>query len=134
MIRAAVFGATGYTGLELIRLLARHPDVEIALISSETYAGSDISKLYPHLQGFIEKKLSLQSLSAVTEAGCDIVFFALPHGIPMTLMREVTETSLKVIDLSADFRLQRVDLFEKWYETRHHCPDILPSFVYGLPE
>jgi N-acetyl-gamma-glutamyl-phosphate reductase len=128
----SIIGATGYTGLELIRLLAGHPYVSIHSLTSSQYSGKNISDLYPHLCGICDKMLCDTSPEKVAEES-DIVFFCLPH---LESQKNVPKCigKTKIIDLSGDFRIQDTNMFQKYYKKTHTTPKLLPEFVYGLPE
>jgi N-acetyl-gamma-glutamyl-phosphate reductase len=132
MIRVAVVGAAGYTGIELVRLLLGHPDFEVAAVTSATDAGRGVEELYPALVGcgltFVEP-----DLAAITRAA-DIAFLAVPHTAALTLAPALVGAGLKVFDLSADFRLTDPSVYRAWYDTEHTAPELLASAVYGLPE
>ena len=132
MIRTAIVGGTGYTGVELIRLLSAHPQVELTAVSSRSLAGSAVSELYPALRGICD--LSFSEPDAIDYANLDLVFFATPHGVAQSMMAETLHKGVRVIDLSADFRLRDVPLWEKVYKTQHAAPDLVAEAVYGLPE
>jgi N-acetyl-gamma-glutamyl-phosphate reductase len=133
MIKAAIIGASGYTGAELIRLLAKREDVDIVLATSETYAGQKASSLYPDLTGPSDIVFAgYKEGGAVKNA--DIVFVALPHGKSMDTVASLRKTGVKVIDLSGDFRLPDVSAYEAWYGVKHTQTDLLPQAAYGLPE
>lgn len=131
-VKASIAGASGYTGVELVRLLARHPAVELATLTSETHAGRRISDVIPSLRSWAEYELA--ALSPDIADSCDILFLALPHTAAMASVPGFLERSCKVIDLSADFRLHDAKVFEQWYHTPHQTPDCLGRAVYGLPE
>lgn len=135
MISAAIVGGTGYTGIELIRLLSSHPDVSIDLLTSRSEAGTRADEIFPSLRGITDivfSDLGDDTLAALQK--CDVVFFATPHGVAMQQAEALTQAGVKVIDLAADFRLQSLDSFEHWYQQSHACPELLKSAVYGLPE
>src|SRR5438128_11159970 len=127
----SVLGATGYTGVELLRLLAQHPVVEIAYVSSEQYRGRRTSEVYPFLSGLVDETLGAPEPAAA--AAGDIVFTALPHGAAAPLARELLRRGRRVIDLSPDFRLRDAAVYARWYG-EHPAPELLPQAVYGLPE
>lgn len=131
-ILAGIVGGTGYTGVELMRLLARHPQVQVKVLTSRTEAGTRVDAMFPSLRGVTDLCFSDSTPDAL--AGCDVVFFATPHGVAMKQARELTEQGIKVIDLAADFRLKDTAVFEQWYGMPHACPDLLAESVYGLPE
>ena len=132
-VRVAVLGATGYTGVELLRLLARHPAAEISFISSEQYRGQRVSEVYPFLAGIVDGTLRAPEPAEVA-ASSDIVFLAVPHGTAAPIAGELLRRDRRVIDLSADFRLKDPALWARWYGHAHRAPDLLATAVYGLPE
>ena len=132
MIKVGIVGGTGYTGIELIRLLMLHPEVEIKAITSRTEAGKKLSQLAPNFipqEDLIFSPPTLDNLAA-----CDLVFFATPNGTAMQMVPDLLAAGIKVIDLAADFRIQDQALWEHWYQQDHACPELLPAAVYGLPE
>ncbi|UNU73484.1 N-acetyl-gamma-glutamyl-phosphate reductase [Moraxella nasovis] len=131
-IKVAIVGGTGYTGVELIRLLVNHPNAHIELLTSRSQAGRHISEIFPSLRGLVDVVFSDACIDELKR--CDVVFFATPHGVAMKDAVALTEHGVKVIDLAADFRLQDLAAFEKWYGMPHDCPNLLKSAVYGLPE
>lgn len=132
MIRVGIAGATGYTGVELIRLLVDHPEVEITVLTSQQYAGQKIQNVFPSLAGRID--LTCQPLLAdVLVAETDTVFTALPHQSAMEIIPDLLQAGLKVVDLSADYRLRDAAVYEQWYQA-HTSPELLTESVYGLPE
>ncbi len=132
MIKVGIIGGTGYTGVELLRLLARHPDASLALITSRGEAGKQVADLFPSLRGFVD--LAFSEPDPKKLGACDVVFSATPNGIAMQHARELLAAGTRLIDLAADFRLKDVRLFEKWYGMPHACPELLEEAVYGLPE
>lgn len=130
--RVSVIGAAGYTGGEVLRLLAGHPGVELALISSETYAGKQLSAAFPGF-GNIPLKFEKFDLSAVVERS-EVVILAQENGFAMQQAARLLEAGKKVIDLSADFRLRDQSLYPTWYKSSHASPELLSESVYGLPE
>ena len=135
MISAAIVGGTGYTGIELIRLLSAHPEVSIDLLTSRSEAGTRADEIFPSLRGISDIVFSdLGDETLATLEKCDVVFFATPHGVAMKQAEALTAAGVKVIDLAADFRLQSLTEFEHWYQQAHACPDLLKTAVYGLPE
>ena len=132
-IRVGVIGATGYTGSELLRLLLRHPQVELTVVTSRSEAGVALSDYWPNLRGECDLSFTAPSASELT-AACDLVFFATPHAVSMHMMRELMAMEVRVIDLSADFRLQDIPQWEAWYGEKHACPELIEQAVYGLPE
>ncbi len=132
MIKVGIVGGTGYTGVELLRLLARHPQVELRAITSRKEAGMPVADMFPNLRGRVKL-----AFSTPEEAGlerCDVVFFATPNGVAMQQTRALLDTGVKVIDLAADFRIKDVAEWQKWYKMEHACPDLVAEAVYGLPE
>lgn len=132
MLKVAIVGGTGYTGVELLRILSQHPQVNIHAITSRKEAGIAVAELFPSLRG----RVPLQFCDPA-EAGldkCDLVFFATPNGIAMQQARSLLDAGVRVIDLAADFRIKDVAVWEKWYGMPHACPDLVTEAVYGLPE
>ncbi|MDP2902028.1 MAG: N-acetyl-gamma-glutamyl-phosphate reductase [Methylovulum sp.] len=132
MVRAGIVGGTGYTGVELLRILAGHPEVDVAVVTSRTDAGLRVDALYPSLRKRIDAVFSLPDVE--TLAQCDVVFFATPNGTAMLMAETLLARGVKVIDLSADFRLQDAGEWRHWYGIEHACPDLIKKAVYGLPE
>jgi len=131
-VPVAVLGATGYTGVELLRLLARHPAVELAFLSSEQYRDRPAAEVYPFLAGIVDAPLRAPDPDAIA-AAADVVFTALPHGAAAPIVRELVRRKRRVLDISADFRLRDPAVYARWYGT-HAAPELLPEAVYGLPE
>lgn len=131
-IKVGIVGGTGYTGVELLRLLARHPHVQLQVITSRGEAGLPVADMFPSLRGVVALKFSDPATVDLTQ--CDVVFFATPHGVAMAQTPALVAAGVKVIDLAADFRLQDAAEFEKWYKLPHSCTDVLQQAVYGLPE
>lgn len=132
MIKIGIVGGTGYTGVELLRLLAEHPQADVRTITSRKDAGVMVAEMFPSLRGKYA-----HAFVDPTEAGlasCDVVFFATPHGVAMAQARGLLAAGVKIIDLAADFRLRDASVFEQWYGMPHACPDLLAESVYGLPE
>lgn len=132
MIKVGIVGGTGYTGVELLRLLSQHPDVQLQAITSRKEAGMPVADMYPSLRGRVALKFVTPDEAGL--ADCDVVFFATPHGVAMSQARELLAADVKIIDLAADFRLQNTAEFEKWYGMPHACPDLLAEAAYGLAE
>ncbi len=132
MIKAGVIGGTGYTGAELLRLLAVHPKVELKVITSRGDAGKKVADLFSNLRGHID--LAFVEPDVKQLAGCDVIFSATPNGVAMTHARELLATGVRLIDLAADFRLKDQATWERWYKMPHACPELLAEAVYGLPE
>jgi N-acetyl-gamma-glutamyl-phosphate reductase len=132
MIKAGIVGGTGYTGVELLRLLAQHPQVELKAITSRKEAGTPVSAMFASLRGRVELAFTEPSRDALRE--CDVVFFATPHGVCMQEARAVLDGGAKIVDLSADFRLQDLAEWERWYKMKHTAPELVREAVYGLCE
>ncbi len=132
MIKVGVVGGTGYTGVELLRLLAGHPQVELRVITSRSEAGLPVATMFPNLRGHVDLAFSMPDLSTLKT--CDLVFFATPNGTAMTMVPELLDAGVRVIDLAADFRIRDVDIWQHWYKMEHTCPDLIDKAVYGLPE
>lgn len=132
MIKVGIVGGTGYTGVELLRLLAAHPDVKLTAITSRKEDGMPVAEMFPSLRGRVPLAYSTPEKARLAE--CDVVFFATPHGVAMSQARELLAAGVKIIDLAADFRLKDTAVFEQWYGMPHACPDILAEAVYGLAE
>jgi N-acetyl-gamma-glutamyl-phosphate reductase len=132
MIKIGIVGGTGYTGVELLRLLAAHPLVALQVITSRADAGTPVSQMFPSLRGYVDLPFTHPDQAHLEQ--CDLVFFATPNGIAMKQVRLLLDAGVKVIDLAADFRLQDMQVWEKWYGMTHACPDLVEEAVYGLPE
>lgn len=132
MIKVGIIGGTGYTGAELLRLLTGHPNVEIAAVTSRSNQGELVSDIYPNLRGIVDVPFVTPELNNLS--GCDVVFFATPHGVAQSSAPSFLAAGIKVIDLSADFRLRDQSVWEKWYGQPHQASDMLPRAAYGLPE
>ena len=132
MIKVGIVGATGYTGAELLRLLAVHPQAEVVVITSRSEQGKPVADLYPSLRGIVDLVFSLPDVETLGQ--CDIVFFATPHGVAQSWVADILNAGVKVIDLSADFRIRNVALWESWYGQPHGAPELIAQAVYGLPE
>jgi N-acetyl-gamma-glutamyl-phosphate reductase len=131
-ISAGIVGGTGYTGVELLRLLAQHPGCEIKVITSRKEAGMPVAEMFPNLRGRMQLRFSEPSTAAL--AACDVVFFATPNGVAMQEARALYDAGVRMIDIAADFRIHDVALWEKWYGMKHACPELVAEAVYGLPE
>ena len=132
MIKVGIVGGTGYTGVELLRILATHPEAQLTAITSRKEDGLPVADMYPSLRGRVP--LAFSSPDKANLNDCDVVFFATPHGVAMAQTPELLAAGVKVIDLAADFRLKDVAQFQQWYGIPHSCPDVLHEAVYGLPE
>ena len=132
MIRAGIVGGTGYTGVELLRILALHAGVEVAVVTSRADAGLRVDALYPSLRGYCDAVFSAPAIETLGQ--CDVVFFATPNGTAMLMAEPLLARGIKVIDLSADFRLKDAQEWSRWYGMEHACPDLISDAVYGLPE
>lgn len=132
MIKAGIVGATGYTGVELLRLLALHDDVAIEVVTSRELEGTAVSALFPNLRGYVDLAFTAPDEDAL--AACDVVFYATPHTVAMKSAAGLMARGVRVIDLSADFRLQDRVEWERWYKETHESPELIAQAVYGLPE
>ncbi|MBP7652643.1 N-acetyl-gamma-glutamyl-phosphate reductase [Candidatus Dependentiae bacterium] len=133
MIRASIIGASGYTGLELLRILSNHPDVKITNVTWSQDKTENISKIFPGLAKIIDCDCSKPDIQKIGKTS-DVVFLAVPHVTAMDYAEKLFEYNVKIIDLSADFRLNDPGIYEYWYKEKHKCPHLLNSAVYGLPE
>jgi N-acetyl-gamma-glutamyl-phosphate reductase len=133
MVKIGIVGGTGYTGVELLRILASHPDADVRAITSRGDAGTRVIDMFPSLRGHYDA-LSFTAPDATDLKSCDLVFFATPHGVAMAQARGLVDAGVKIIDLAADFRIRDVAMFEKWYKLPHACPELLAEAAYGLPE
>ncbi|MFC3607792.1 N-acetyl-gamma-glutamyl-phosphate reductase [Stutzerimonas tarimensis] len=133
MIKVGIVGGTGYTGVELLRLLAQHPQAEVVVITSRSEDGVRVCDMFPNLRGHYDG-LAFSVPDVATLGACDVVFFATPHGVAHALAGELLSAGTRVIDLSADFRLKDAEEWAKWYGQPHGAPELLPEAVYGLPE
>ena len=132
MLKLGIVGGTGYTGVELLRLLTQHPEAHLQVITSRAEAGRPVAGLFPNLRGRVD--LDFVEPSADAYRDCDLVFFATPNATAMTQAEELLAAGIRVIDLAADFRLKDAAVWEHWYGTAHACPALLEDAVYGLPE
>jgi N-acetyl-gamma-glutamyl-phosphate reductase len=133
MIKVGIVGGTGYTGVELLRILALHSGVKITAVTSRSDEGTRVDATYPNLRGYLGD-LTFCAPTLEELFLCDVVFFATPNGTAMLMAAELLKSGIKVIDLSADFRLKNVAEWEKWYGMTHACSDLVAQAVYGLPE
>ena len=131
-IKVGIVGGTGYTGVELLRLLALHPNAELTVITSRGEAGLPVADMFPSLRAYVDLKFS--DPAQVDLSVCDVVFFATPNGIAMQQTRDLLAKGVRVIDLAADFRIKDIATWEKWYGMTHACPELVAKAVYGLPE
>ncbi len=133
MAKVGIIGASGFTGAELLRLAARHPDLEVAFATGDSQAGNAISSLYPSLAGAYPDSTFVPYTDELIE-GVDLVFLGLPHGASQAIVPSLVDHGVKVVDLAADFRLGDADLYPTWYGEDHVAPALLDRFAYGLPE
>ncbi len=131
-VKVGIVGGTGYTGVELLRLIAKHPNATLHTITSRKEAGMRVDALFSSLRGHIDAVFTDTATADLTQ--CDVVFYATPHGVAMQSAPALLAAGVKVIDLAADFRLQDTAMFEQWYKLPHSCPDLVKEAVYGLPE
>lgn len=132
MVKVGIVGGTGYTGVELLRLLATHGQVEVVAITSRAECGRRVDELFPNLRGHYQLVFSEPEVTEL--AACDVVFFATPHNVAMNLVPELLAAGTRVIDLSADYRLRDAVQWSQWYGEPHASPELLAEAVYGLPE
>lgn len=132
MVKVGIVGGTGYTGVELLRILVNHPQAEVAVITSRAEDGVRVDQLYPNLRGHTDIAFSKPDVEVLVQ--CDVVFFATPHNVAMNMMPELLAKGIRVVDLSADFRIKDAALWSEWYGEPHACPELLEQAVYGLPE
>ena len=136
-VKIAVVGASGYSGMELLRLLLRHPEVEIVAVTSRAQAGKALTAEFPRFRGVGNAdslKFTAPDADAIKAAGAEVAFLALPHGVSVEYARPLLELGLKIIDLSADFRLRDAALYQEFYDHPHPAPELLAEAVYALPE
>src|SRR3954466_6442643 len=132
MVKVGIVGGTGYTGVELLRLLVQHPEVELRAITSRKEAGTAVAAMFPGLRRHVG--LTFTDASAQSLRGCDIVFFATPNGVAMSEARAVLDGGARIVDLSADFRIRDIAEWERWYKAKHAAPELVREAVYGLCE
>ncbi len=132
MIKVGIVGGTGYTGIELLRLLVPRDDVRVEVITSRELQGTPVCEFFPNLYGQFDLAFSAPDTPALSE--CDVVFYATPHAVAMKTVAPLLESGVRIIDLSADFRIQDIAVWEKWYGEPHECPQLVKEAVYGLPE
>jgi N-acetyl-gamma-glutamyl-phosphate reductase len=133
MVNVTVFGATGYVGIEIVRLLLKHPYANITAVASQSHTGMNISDMYPNLRGIFDMECSAPDAEKLATLS-DVCITCLPHGISSGIIPVMHAKGVKVIDHSADFRFRSVAVYEKWYATAHKMPQLVPEAVYGLPE
>jgi len=133
MVRVAILGASGYTGGELLRIFTTHRHVEVTYVTSREYAGKPVHYVHPHLRGYYKLNFSPINIDLIANKA-DVVFLALPHGVSIKYVPKLLELGLKVVDLSADFRLKNPEDYKIWYGYEHPYPDLLRKAVYGMPE
>jgi N-acetyl-gamma-glutamyl-phosphate reductase len=131
-IKVGIVGGTGYTGVELLRLLAQHPHSELRAITSRKEAGMAVAEMFPNLRGHVDLKFSEPATAGLEK--CDVVFFATPNGVAMQEARALVDAGVRIIDLAADFRIRDVAVWEQWYKMKHACPELVAEAVYALPE
>ncbi len=131
-IKAGIVGGTGYTGVELLRLLCQHPHCDLRAITSRKEAGMPVADMFPNLRGRVDLRFTEPAAAGLEQ--CDVVFFATPNGVAMQEARALVDAGVRVIDLAADFRIRDVALWEQWYKMKHACPELVAEAVYGLPE
>ena len=132
MKKIGIVGATGYTGVELLRILASHSGVEVHKVTSRANAGIRLDAMFPNLRGHYDLEFSPPDTESLAE--CDLVFFATPNGIAMQHTQELLDEGVKVIDLAADYRIKDLQVWSKWYGMEHATPELVEQAVYGLPE
>lgn len=132
MVTVGIVGGTGYTGVELLRLLALHEEAQVVVITSRAECGRRVDELFPNLRGYYDLAYSTPDVAQL--AACDVVFFATPHNVAMNLVPELLDAGARVVDLSADYRIRDAALWSDWYGEPHASPDLLTEAVYGLPE
>ena len=131
-IKIGVVGGTGYTGVELLRLLVQHPNAQLMAITSRSEAGLSVAAMFPNLRGWTDLKFVEPAAAALDQ--CELVFFATPNGIAMKDTPALVKAGVRVIDVAADFRIKDIAVWEQWYNMPHACPDLVAEAVYGLPE
>jgi N-acetyl-gamma-glutamyl-phosphate reductase len=131
-IKIGIVGGTGYTGVELLRLLAQHPNAELTAITSRSESGMPVADMFPNLRGWIDLKFVEPAAAKLDQ--CDLVFFATPNGIARKDTPALVKAGVRVIDVAADFRIKDIAEWERWYQMTHACPDLVAEAVYGLPE
>ena len=132
MRKIGIVGGTGYTGVELLRLLADHPEVRVEVITSRSNAGTPVADIFPNLRGKFDIRYTEPDVDSYQN--CDLVFFATPNTVAMGQAEALLTRGIRLIDLAADFRIQDIQTWEKWYGATHTCPSLVEQAVYGLPE
>lgn len=132
LIKVGIVGGTGYTGVELLRMLTLHPNAKVTMITSRKEAGTRLDAMFPSLRGRCDLVFSDTATAELTQ--CDVVFYATPHGVAMADAPKLTAAGVKIIDLAADFRFKDLAVFEQWYKMPHTCPDLAAKAAYGLVE
>jgi N-acetyl-gamma-glutamyl-phosphate reductase len=132
VIRVGIVGGTGYTGAELLRLLAKHPDARVEVITSRGEDGRKVADLFPNLRGYCDLAFISPDSDRLLE--CDLIFFATPHGVAQSMVPDLIKAGARIVDLSADFRIRDTALWEQWYGQTHQAPELISQAVYGLPE
>ena len=133
IMKVGVVGASGYVGGETLRLLVNHPEVEITTVTSRQHVGEYLHRVQPSLKGFTDLTFSELDYDKLTDK-CDVVFTAVPHGTATEIVKALYDRGIKIIDLSADYRLHNQEAYDKWYGWTHPHPDYLPKSVFGVPE
>lgn len=131
MISVGIVGASGFTGEELVKLLLKHPDVSLDVLTSRTHAGKQLSDCI-EIDKNIDKKFLEPTIDNLSH--CDVVFFASPNGVAMDMARDLVKNDIRLVDISADFRIPNANVWEKWYGQKHTCPELIEQSEYGLPE
>lgn len=131
-VQVGIVGGTGYTGVELLRTLANHPSAEVIMITSRSENGVSVADMYPNLRGIYDLKFTVPDIEQLKT--CDVVFFATPHGVAMSMTPALIKHGVKVIDLAADFRIEDLEIWQQWYGMEHTGYDLMSEVVYGLPE
>ncbi|MDP4180134.1 MAG: N-acetyl-gamma-glutamyl-phosphate reductase [Bacillota bacterium] len=133
MVNVGIIGATGYVGIEIVRLLQKHPGIKITSIVSQNFVGQKVSDIYPTLRNVFDMKCDALDIEAISKKA-DIFVTALPHGVSKEVIPKLINLGKRVVDHSGDFRYKNVDVYEKWYGIKHEMPELLEKSVYGLPE
>ncbi len=132
-MKVGVIGASGFVGGELLRLLVTHPEIEVSTVTSRQHMGDYVHRVHPSLKNFITLTFSDMDIDKLTNS-CELVFVSVPHGKSNKIVNDLLKSGIKIIDLSADFRLKNPQDYEKWYGWEHPFPDLLSKSVYGVPE